>query len=120
MSSGIQKALAVAAALAATVAITPAAHAKLRVRVEVLNAGSYTAHICGLDWLGGYCESGVRKGQTADFTVEPRDAYDPIEIRVVVSKGGSEYFHAPTLGRKSCFEARGTAKNPTVEQVPCS
>lgn len=121
MSIGIHRALALSLAFGATIAMAPAAQAAaLRVDLEVTNKARYTAAICGLDWLGGYCTSGVKPGQTADFTVEPRNADDPIQIRVVVNKGGSEYFNTPTGGKKSCFEARGTAKNPTVVQVDCA
>ncbi len=121
MSIGIQRILALSLAFGATMAIAPAAGAaELRVDLEVTNKANYTAAICGLDWLGGYCTSGVKPGKTADFTVEPRTVDDPIEIRVVVTKGGSEYFSTPTGGKKSCFEARGTAKNPTVVQVDCA
>lgn len=131
MSSGIQRVLAVTFALGIAIAVTPAAGAtpgttttpaaaKLKVKLEVTNKGKYTAAICGLDWLGGYCTYSVKPGKTADFTVEPRNAEDPFEIRVVVNKGGSEYFHTATGEAKACFVTGGTAKNPTVEEVDCA
>lgn len=121
MSIGIQRALAATIALGTVLAIAPAANAaKLRVELEVTNKAKYTATICGLDWLGGYCTHNVKPGRTADFTVEPRSATDRIEIRVVVNRGGSEYFHTSTGNPKACFETRGTAKSPTVEEVDCA
>ncbi|MEU0878450.1 hypothetical protein ABZ345_07640 [Lentzea sp. NPDC005914] len=121
MSNSIQRALALALALGAVVTAAPTASAaKLKVELEVTNKAKYTASICGLDWLGGYCTYSVKPGKTAGFTVEPRSADDRIEIRVVVDKGGSEYFHTSTGKAKACFETRGTAKAPTVTQVDCA
>ncbi|MFS8095571.1 hypothetical protein LFM09_00365 [Lentzea alba] len=120
MSSGIQRVLATAIAFGTVIAFAPAASAaKLRVEVEVTNKARYTASLCGLDWLGGYCHE-AKPGETKDFTVYPRHADDPIEIRVVVRKGGSAYFDTSTGGKKSCYEAGGTAKKPTVTQVDCA
>ena len=125
MSSGIQRVLAATLVLGSVIALAPAAGAtpaaaKIKVELEVTNKAKYTAAICGLDWLGGYCTYSVKPGRTADFTVEPRSATDPFEIRVVVNKGGSEYFHTATGKAKACFETGGTAKAPTVKEIDCA
>ncbi|TWP51861.1 hypothetical protein FKR81_13505 [Lentzea tibetensis] len=119
MKSGIQRVLAVLFAFVATVALAQPASAaeKLNVTVEVTNKGSYSAHLCGFDWLGGYCRGPVRRGTTEKFTVHPRSREDLVWARVV-TKGFDEQSTVASSDR-ICFEARGTNKNPTVQPVDC-
>ncbi|TWP51860.1 hypothetical protein FKR81_13500 [Lentzea tibetensis] len=122
MWSGIRRTLALTFALGAAVALTPAASAstaKIEVEVVVFNKGDYTAHLCGLDWLGGYCHSGVKSGESTTFTVYPRSHEDLVWSRVVVDKGGSAYAETVAAGDEVCFVAAGVAEDPTLEAVEC-
>jgi hypothetical protein len=109
------------AAGALTIAFAPtgnAAEPRAEVTVQIKQNGNYTATLCAADILEGRCEFGVKKGQTRTFTVNPRNGSDPIELRVVVDGGGSEFrnFTAGNADQLS-FVTGGSKQNPTIEQV---
>lgn len=122
MWSGIRKALAITFALGTAAALAPAAGASaaLEVEVVVFNKGDYTAHLCGWDWLGGYCHSDIKSGDSTTFTVYPRSHEDLVWSRVVVDEGGSADADTVATGDKVCFVAAGAAEDPTLEAVDCA
>lgn len=118
----MRKVLATTFAALAALTTAPAAQAapKLEVGVKITNKGAYTAHLCGLDWLGGYCHSGIRTGETTEFTVYPRSRTDLVWARVVISWKGSDETTTEADQDKICFTSAGTASNPTIERTDCA
>ncbi|GLZ29657.1 hypothetical protein Lesp02_18470 [Lentzea sp. NBRC 105346] len=86
------------------------------VTVTIKQNGDYTATLCAADTLEGRCLDGAKKGDTKTFTVRPQKG-TPIEVRVVVDKGGSAFQNFTADGPTLNIETGGNAKNPTATKA---
>lgn len=87
------------------------------VSLAILN-GEFTASLCGMDNLEGRCTYDVPPGETATFTVRP-GAGEPVQTRVVIRPGGSDYLFTVPQGDRMCFEVGGSNEDPTLTEVTC-
>lgn len=99
--------------------VSPAAAAP-ELTLTILQEGSYTASLCGLDIAGdeGRCVYDVRSGGKAVFTMRPPEG-GPIEVRVIPRRGSSVYERVVPDRLNVCFLTGGTADAPTATEVKC-